>query len=57
MIPTLTFTCPKCRRTSHHPRDAAAGYCSACHGFTAAMPRDYSAVRSALAIAARPVTP
>lgn len=28
------FTCPRCRRTSHHPEDLRQGYCGACHAFT-----------------------
>lgn len=27
-------TCPRCRRTSHHPRDVHEGYCGACHDWT-----------------------
>lgn len=27
------FTCPRCGRTSHHPRDIAQGYCGACHAW------------------------
>lgn len=30
----LPFTCPRCRRTSHHPEDAKNGYCGNCHAFT-----------------------
>ncbi len=30
----MSFTCPKCGRTSHHPEDAAQGYCGACHEWT-----------------------
>lgn len=33
-IYAVTFTCPKCGRTSHHPEDAEAGYCGSCHEFT-----------------------
>lgn len=29
-----TFTCPVCLMTSHHPDDAAHGYCGACRAFT-----------------------
>lgn len=29
-----SFTCPRCGRTSHHPADAAQGYCGACHAWT-----------------------
>ena len=28
------FTCPRCGRTSYHPRDLAEGYCGACHDWT-----------------------
>jgi hypothetical protein len=28
------FTCPRCGRTSYHPRDRAEGYCGACHDWT-----------------------
>lgn len=29
------FTCPRCGATSHHPQDAAEGYCGRCHDWTA----------------------
>lgn len=29
-----TFTCPTCKRTSHHPEDLRHGWCSACQAFT-----------------------
>lgn len=29
----LTFTCPKCHRTSHNPNDAKHRYCGACNKF------------------------
>lgn len=32
----LPFTCPRCRRTSHHPDDKRHGYCANCHAYTAA---------------------
>jgi hypothetical protein len=32
--PEAGFTCPRCGRTSHHPRDLAEGYCGACHDWT-----------------------
>lgn len=28
------FTCPRCTRTSHHPKDKRYGYCSHCHDYT-----------------------
>ena len=28
------FTCPRCGRTSHHPKDVQYGYCAACHDYT-----------------------
>ena len=31
---SVSITCPRCRRTSYHPEDAAHGYCGACHAFT-----------------------
>lgn len=36
----MAFTCPKCGKTSHHPKDEQYGYCGACHEFTGelAMP-------------------
>jgi hypothetical protein len=34
----LSFTCPKCGRTSHHPEDEAQGYCGHCHAFTREEP-------------------
>lgn len=30
-----TFTCPRCNRTSYHPKDLEHGWCSACQDFTA----------------------
>lgn len=30
----MTFTCPRCRATSHHPKDEEHGYCGQCHDFT-----------------------
>lgn len=30
----LPFTCPRCRRTSHHPDDKRYGYCANCHAYT-----------------------
>jgi hypothetical protein len=30
----MSFTCPKCRRTSYHPEDERFGYCGACKRFT-----------------------
>jgi len=29
----MTFTCPRCGRTSHNPHDAAERYCAHCHVF------------------------
>lgn len=31
----MSFTCPRCERTSHNPTDAAEGYCGHCHDWTA----------------------
>ena len=31
------FKCPKCGRTSQHPRDAAEQYCGHCHQFVEFM--------------------
>lgn len=30
----LPLTCPRCRRTSHHPDDKRYGYCANCHAYT-----------------------
>lgn len=30
----VSFTCPRCARTSRNPHDAANGYCGACHWWT-----------------------
>ncbi|MCH5677847.1 hypothetical protein [Streptomyces gilvus] len=30
----LPFTCPRCRRISHHPDDKRYGYCGHCHDYT-----------------------
>ena len=32
--PVVSFTCPRCGMTSHHPRDVEEGYCGNCHGWT-----------------------
>lgn len=29
----MSFTCPRCSRTSHHPKDEEHRYCGACHQF------------------------
>jgi hypothetical protein len=29
-----SVTCPRCKRTTHHPTDIAEGYCGACHDWT-----------------------
>lgn len=29
----LAFTCRRCGRTSHHPKDVQERYCGACHQF------------------------
>ena len=34
----MSFTCPKCHMTSHHPEDERHGYCGNCHEFTATPP-------------------
>jgi len=30
----VSFTCPRCLRTSHNPNDELEGYCGACHEVT-----------------------
>lgn len=30
----MSFTCPRCGMTSHHPEDERHGYCGNCHDFT-----------------------
>ncbi len=30
----LSYTCPICGKTSHHPEDVRYGYCANCHAFT-----------------------
>ena len=32
---TPRFTCPRCGKVSHHPRDLQEGYCGLCHDWTA----------------------
>lgn len=27
----LSFTCPRCGRTTHHPEDVRQRYCGSCH--------------------------
>jgi hypothetical protein len=34
----VAFTCPRCGRVSHGPRDAAEGYCGACRDWTGPAP-------------------
>lgn len=46
----MAFTCPACGMTSHHPTDAAEGYCGNCHDWTARPATD----ELAAAIAAVP---
>lgn len=31
-----SITCPRCRRTSHHPVDVQQGYCAGCGDWTSA---------------------
>ena len=33
----MSFTCPRCNVTSHHPKDVAQGYCVRCHEFTVSL--------------------
>jgi hypothetical protein len=30
----MSFTCPRCGMTSHHPEDERQGYCGNCHDWT-----------------------
>lgn len=32
----MPFSCPRCRRTTHHPEDKRYGYCAHCHDYTGA---------------------
>jgi hypothetical protein len=32
----MSWTCPRCAATSHHPADEANRYCGACHTFSSA---------------------
>jgi len=34
----MAFTCPVCKRVSHHPKDEESGYCGACRDFTGGRP-------------------
>lgn len=34
----MSFTCPHCNLTSHHPMDAQHGYCARCHVFVKDIP-------------------
>ena len=36
----MSFTCPKCHKTSYHPKDEEHGYCGNCHDFTGPMKVD-----------------
>lgn len=31
---TKGFTCPRCGKTSYHPKDLEEGYCGHCHDWT-----------------------
>lgn len=31
--PATGYTCPRCGKTSHHPKDAEFRYCANCHAF------------------------
>jgi hypothetical protein len=33
MTAPVSYTCPRCKRTSHNPNDEAQRYCGACHRF------------------------
>lgn len=33
----MSFTCPRCNMTSHHPEDERHGYCGHCHEFTGTL--------------------
>lgn len=39
----MSYTCPRCKRTSHNPNDGTFKYCGFCHVF-----EDDAAVREAL---------
>lgn len=43
----MSFTCPRCRRTSRNPNDEREGYCGACHDWTG-VPGGGSARRALL---------
>jgi len=32
----MSFTCPRCKKTSHNPKDERYGYCGFCHDYTLA---------------------
>src|SRR5215813_3864046 len=34
-----SITCPRCGKTSHHPKDVGERYCGACHQFHHLMPK------------------
>jgi hypothetical protein len=36
-IPEPSFTCPRCKMTSHNPNDIREGYCGSCHAWTGWM--------------------
>lgn len=33
-----SITCPRCGRTSYHPKDVEYGYCGNCHDYTTPRP-------------------
>jgi hypothetical protein len=35
----VSYTCPQCGKTSHHPDDERNGYCGNCHAYTSLDPR------------------
>jgi hypothetical protein len=42
----MSFTCPRCSMTSHHPMDEDYGYCGNCHDFTGTPKKAPSATDS-----------
>jgi hypothetical protein len=49
----VSYTCPECGRTSHHPEDERNSYCGACRQFTGAAAGGYRVLKAVSFTAAR----
>jgi hypothetical protein len=44
----MSYTCPVCGATSHHPRDEEFGYCARCEAFTGEGTERYAYLRAVM---------